>query len=98
LPLTLTLREGFAIGEEGLAMHFLVDVDAVMGTVPELASLRPDVDGVVYVDAERNPEVLAILLERLRGAVTLLEDLDADGEIDPDELAATIAGNDGMPR
>ena len=91
IPLELVLREGFAIPEAGLAMHFVVDTDVVVNTVPALATLRA-MDGVVRVDETNAPEVLAEVLERLRVSVTLLEDLDRDGTIDDAEREAVIAG------
>jgi hypothetical protein len=91
IPLDLGLRDGFAITEAGLAMHFVVDVEVIVNTVPELTTLRA-MDGVVRVDETNAPEVLATVLERVRTSVTVLEDLDRDRVVDEEDRAAVIAG------
>ncbi|MCB9599047.1 MAG: hypothetical protein H6720_01605 [Sandaracinus sp.] len=91
LPLAMSLRTPFVVPEEGVAVHFLVDVDVVISTVPELATLRANPDGVVEVDETHSPEVLAQVLARLPNAVMVLEDTNRNGVVDGQERELPIA-------
>lgn len=66
----------------------LVAVDRTMLTSSLGLAALPADDGVVRVDTTSHPDRLPALRAALRGATTLRRDLDGDGRLGPEELAA----------
>ena len=84
----LEVREG----DPPLLLAF--DVATWMATV-DLDAGEVGEDGVVHIDAEQNPPLLDAFEEAAECSLMLVSDLDADGEVDPDDpLLARCAPDD----
>lgn len=85
-PLELT-GEPFAMSEAGGSLVLFLD-ESLLFSGLSFADAERDADGSVVVSAETNADLLERIEAQLPGALSLYRDVDGDGALSEEELAA----------